>query len=369
MYQSARLIINLNVLRHNYGVLNERAGGAECAAVVKANGYGVGDRIVTQTLLEQGCKTFFVATLEEGVRLRHAFPNSAFELYVMFSPSAEFPMVYHHHNLRPVLNSMDEIKAWQSYCDAEGQQLPCAIHIDSGMSRTGLDKDEREQLMNNPKLIDGINVRLLMSHLACGDEPNHPKNAEQLEIFKQVTAPFPNIKKSLSASTGIYLDSDYHFDLVRSGRALYGGLPYEGTQRVVGLKARVIQKRTINTGETVGYSSTYTADKTMTIATIGLGYADGFFRSASGAVAYHGDVPLPIVGRVSMDSITLDATAVSDTVDVGDYLDIICEQQGLNALADHAGTIPYEILTNLGNIGNRFEVVYRGMEADRMSHF
>lgn len=365
MYQSNRLIINLNVLRHNYAVLQNHASGAECAAVVKANGYGVGDKIVTQTLMEQGCKTFFVAVLSEGITLRQNFPNANFDIYVLFSDSREFPMVYHHHNLRPVLNSLDEIKAWEQFCQSVELNLPCAVQIDTGMSRTGLDKTERQTLINTPSLLDNVNVRLLISHLACGDEPDHPKNREQLEIFKQTTAPFPHIKKSLSASTGIFLDEDYHFDMVRPGRALYGGMPFDGTKRVVGLKSRVIQIRTIESGETIGYGATFTADRTMTIATLGIGYADGLFRSANGASAYINDTtPCPIVGRISMDSIMVDISNHADQIKIGDYMDIIGDHQGLNGVAEYAGTIPYEVLTNLGRTISRFEIAYRGVNQD-----
>lgn len=364
MYQSSRLIVNLNILRHNYNVLRNIVGDAECAAVVKANGYGVGDKIVTQTLLKQGCKTFFVATLSEGIRLRHDFPNAPFDIYVMFSNSQEFPMVYHHHNLRPVLNSLDEITAWQAYCESVELNLPCAVHIDTGMSRTGMDKNDRATLIASPEVLNNINVRLLMSHLACGDEPNHPKNLEQLNIFKEITAPFPHIRKSLSASTGIYLGKEYHFDLVRPGRALYGGMPYNDTQRVVGLKSRVIQIRTIEAGESVGYGSTFVAEQDMTLATLGIGYADGLFRSATSAAAYLNNIAMPIVGRISMDSIVVDITHAKNKITIGDYLDLICEYQGLNGLAEHAGTIPYEILTQLGRSASRFETVYRGMEQD-----
>ena len=363
MYQSSRIIVNLNISRHNYNVLQNIVGDAECAAVVKANGYGVGDKVVTQTLLNQGCKTFFVATLSEGIRLRHEFPNAPFDIYVMFSDSREFPMVYHHHNLRPALNSLDEIKAWESYCDSIELKLPCAVHIDTGMSRTGLDKNDRTTLIANPSLLDNVNVRLFMSHLACGDEPDHPKNREQLEIFKATTAPFPHIRKSLSASTGIYLGKDYHFDLVRPGRALYGGMPYDDTQRVVGLKSRVIQVRRIGAGESVGYSSTFVAEQDMTLATLGIGYADGLLRSAGTASAYFNNIALPIIGRISMDSIVVDITHAQDQINIGDYLDLICEHQGLNKLADHAGTIPYEVLTQLGRSASRFETVYRGVDS------
>jgi len=344
----SKLTIDLGAVVTNYQLLVKTCAPAECAAVVKANAYGLGVTPIVKALDKAGCQTFFVATLDEGIELRQITKHT---IYVLNGISCEDPGEFKAHTLRPVLNDLDQIEILRRY-SSDTPPPPAAIHIDTGMNRLGLSQNLLPPPNKWESLCDGLTVSLIMSHLACPDESHVEKNHEQLRLFQKLATAFKGISASLSASSGIFLGPEWHFDLVRPGFALYGGNPQPATPNplhpVVRLSAKILQCRAVAKGETVGYGATYKSSNDSRVATIAVGYADGFFRSLSGrGTVFIGETPLPILGRVSMDLIAVDITGV-DGVKAGDWVDIVGPYQDVDALAATAGTIGYEILTALG---------------------
>jgi alanine racemase len=346
------LTVDLDALAANYRLLAARAAPARCAAVVKADGYGLGVGPVARTLSAAGCGTFFVAHLDEAITLRRELAEvPASEIYVLNGLMAEEEQVFRDHELMPVLNDLGQIERWATFCRARGPH-PAAIHLDTGMSRLGLPRDEQETLMREPDRLAGIPLDCVMSHLACGDTPDHPLNRQQQRNFAVALARLPKATASLSASSGIFLGPDWHFDMVRPGVALYGVAPTEGRPNpmapVVGLYGKIIQIRHVDAPGTVGYGATHRFTGPTRVATVAAGYADGYLRSLSGrATAYIGDVAVPLIGRVSMDLITLDISHVPQA-NTGDVVELIGPHADLDTVAGAAGTIGYEILTGLG---------------------
>lgn len=342
---AACLEIDLGALRWNIRLLQAKVGPAcRVAGVVKADAYGIGLRQVAQEHRACGTDTFFVATLDEGISLRGMVgkgPEIAVLGGLFHGAEGEYP----RHNLIPVLNALEDFPRWQ-------RPDPVMIHFDTGMRRLGLDTREAERFVADPSLAKGLNVTAILSHFACADETGHPLTVEQYRKFAALAALFPAARKSLSNSAGIFLSRDYDFDLVRPGMAVYGLNPTPGQPNpmrpVVQLKARVLQVRQALAGESVGYSATHRCDASQRVATIAIGYADGFLRSLSsrGQVFWNGQA-LPILGRVSMDLVTIDAGGAPD-LKAGDWVEILGPHQDADALAAQAGTIGYEILTDLG---------------------
>jgi alanine racemase len=359
---TAILTIDLDALAANYRRLRDLAAPAECAAVVKADAYGLGMAVAAPALARAGCKTFFVATLGEASTLRALLPDAAIYVFAGLMPgTAE---TYRANDLRPVLNSAEEIGEWASFCASRGEKLACAVHIDSGMNRLGLTADEVDLVAGAQELWQALTLSLVMSHLACADEPRHPKSEAQRQTFERLRAKLPVALASLANSAGILLGRAYAYDLVRPGIALYGGKPSrEGDnpfQPVVHLKGRILQVREVAPGETVGYGATHTLKRASRVAVVSVGYADGFFRSLShkdgqdGFVAYLGTHAAPILGRVSMDLITIDVTAAPEALSRrGAWVELIGPNIPAQTLAHHAGTIDYEVLTNLGRRASR----------------
>jgi len=343
------LTVDLDAIAVNYRTLCEKADGAACAGVVKADAYGLGVEAVGQRLWREGCRTFFVASLDEAIRLRGCLKDAEIvALNGLMSGEAGY---YREYNLLPTLNDIDQIEAWSAFCNIEGR-LAAAVHLDTGMSRLGLSARERRRLFDDPKIISGIVCRYLLSHLACADTPGHPLNDAQRRDFADLVSRVPHERASLAASSGIFLGRGWHFDMVRAGIALYGGAPVEGQSNpmkpVVRLDGLVLQVRDVDSSETVGYGATHEIKTPTRVATVAAGYADGYLRSLGGrSVARWGNTALPLVGRVSMDLITLDATAAAGLV-AGNTVELIGPDYDINALASDAGTIPYEILTALG---------------------
>jgi alanine racemase len=355
--ETAILTIDLDALAANYRRLRELAGLAECAAVVKADAYGLGMAEAAPALWRQGCKTFFVATPDEARALRKFLPHAV--IYVLAGLMPGTADIFRKHGLRPVLNSADEIREWASFSAKVGEALPCAIHVDSGMNRLGLSAAEVDAVAAERNLWPAFTLSLVMSHLACADEPEHPKSAAQRKIFDDLRARLPKALASLANSAGILLGRAYTYDVVRPGIALYGGKLHSRGSRefapVVDLKGRILQVRDVAAGETVGYGATRTLRRRSRVATVSVGYADGFFRSLStkdgetGFVAYVGPHAAPILGRVSMDLITVDVTDVPEAHAArGGWVELMGPHVTAQALAHHAGTIDYEVLTNLG---------------------
>jgi alanine racemase len=362
----AVLTVNLSALRANWARLNEVSGRAECAGVIKADAYGLGLAPIARALTNQGCKTFFVATLDEGRTAREVQPGATIYVLDGLLPGAEAH--YAGFDLRPVLSSLAEVRDWAAYSRARGRRLAAALHIDTGMNRLGMPEDELQRLVAEASLLGSFETTLVMSHLACADEPSNPMNAEQRERFNRLRSLLPPAPASLSNSGGTFLGSGYHFDVVRPGIALYGGRAHEGAPNpmrpVVRLTAKILQVHDVAPGETVGYGAIYKVQRPSRIATIACGYADGFLRALSvatgeaGPVGYVGDYPVPIVGRVSMDFITVDVTDVPEELTRrGGWVEVMGQRVTVDDLTDRAGTIGYELLSRLGP---RVHRVYEG---------
>lgn len=335
------LCIDIPAIVANWRALASKAPAARTAAVVKADGYGLGAVPVATALYQAGARDFFVALAKEGRALRPHLPEDA-RINVLSGHMEGQDL----GGLVPVLNSPEQF--FRDRTMRVGQ--PFAIQLDSGMNRLGMEASEWAQIRTEA-LAAGPDF--IMSHLACADEPDHPANAAQLAAFREMTEGC-DVPRSLAATGGILLGPEYHFDLVRPGVGLYGGLPFAEARQVVRLSLPVIQTRTVHRGEFVGYGATWTADEACRVATVAAGYADGILRalSSSGASLYADGVACPILGRVSMDLITADVSAL-ETVPA--KLDLICAEQPIDRVADYAGTIGYEILTALRQ---RYERTY-----------
>ncbi|RYH10633.1 alanine racemase [Tropicimonas sp. IMCC6043] len=332
------LTIDLDAIAANWQSLNSlSADTVETGAVVKADGYGLGAARVARALAKAGARSFFVAIPEEGAAIREALGRDA-EIYVFGGHMAGDTDMIHDLDLVPLLNSIDQLtRHFESLPGA-----PFGIQLDTGMNRLGLEPAEWEAVAT---LALSQSPRLLMSHLASADDTESPQNDAQLRRFHEMTDGTDR-PRSLSATGGTLLGPDYHFDLTRPGIGLYGGLPFAEARPVAHVSLPVIQTREVAAGESVGYNATWTASEPRIIATVAAGYADGLLRALSGkAMLYCEGTPCPIVGRVSMDLITVDITGLPE---VPPALDILCSEQGVDTLAEAAGTIGYEILTSLG---------------------
>jgi alanine racemase len=358
----ALLTIDLNAIVANWRSVAAVAG-VTATAVVKANGYGLGAVPVSRALAAAGCRRFFVAHLDEGVLLREALPEVEIAILNGLLPGVE--KTYQAHRLAPVLNDPGQAQRWLSFCAAEGDTLPALLQIDTGMNRLGMTAGEWGNIALDPA-VAAFPWLALISHLSCADVPDHPLNATQLRLFQAASALAPGLPASLSASSGSFLGPDFGFDFVRPGAALYGVNPHPGfanpLKNPVLLDARILQIREIDGGSPVGYGATHKTSGPAKIATIALGYADGFLRSGSG----HGNVmvggfPAPIVGRISMDLITIDVTQVPvGILEKAGWVNVIGDFRTLDEVATDAGSISYEILTSLGE---RFHRVYLGEPA------
>ncbi len=330
------LTVDPSALAENWRTL-DRMTGCETGAVVKADGYGLGAARVGRALARAGARRFFVAVAEEGATLRRALGEGP-EIFVFGGHMDGDAPLLAEAGLIPMCNSVEQLIRQVESLPGR----PFGVQLDSGMNRLGMEPDEWAAVRD---VALAERPALVASHLACADEPDSPMNAAQLETFRQMTdgvsAPL-----SLAATGGILLGPRYHFDLTRPGIGLYGGLPFADARPVVRLSLPVIQVRQVAAGETVGYGGTWTASRPSLIATVSGGYADGLIRAMGGrAKLYHGDVACPLAGRVSMDLLTVDVTHL---VGEPEALDILCEAQTVDMLAEAAGTIGYEILTSLG---------------------
>ncbi|MEQ1717581.1 MAG: alanine racemase [Hyphomicrobium sp.] len=362
----AVLRIDLAALRANWARLNREAGHAEVAGVIKADAYGLGLEPIARALTEAGARTFFVATLEEGRRTRAIQPGAAIYILDGLLPGAEAH--YAGFDLRPVLSSEPELRDWAAYCTHIGRHLPAAVQLDTGMNRLGLRAAEVVRVAAEPALFAAFKMTLVMSHLACADEPSNPMNEAQRALFNELRAKLPPAPASLSNSGGTFLGAQYHYDLVRPGIAVYGGRAFEGAENpmlpVVSLSARILQLRDCAPGEVVGYGATFKVTRPSRMATIACGYADGFLRALSGPsghpgpVGYIGAHPVPVVGRVSMDLITVDVTDVPPPLAArGNWVEVMGGRVTLDDLTDRAGTIGYELLARLSK---RVHRIYEG---------
>jgi alanine racemase len=367
------LTIDLGALTANWRILRDRAQGAECAAVIKADGYGIGLEQAARALARAGCRTFFVAHLSEAIRARETCPDAS--VYVLNGLPPGTAPTYAALNMRPILGAREEVQEWAVFCRTAGQRLPAAIHVDTGMNRLGLRVDEAVALKGDA-LLEDFEPALLMSHFVSSEVPDDPINARQIDAFGTVRAAFPHIPASLCNSSGIFLPQSPRLALVRPGYALYGGNPTPDGDNpmhaVVRLEARVIQVREAGSGATVGYNGQWTAEGPRKLATLSIGYADGYPRAASATDAKikagtaMGEAIVagrrcPFAGRVSMDLLSIDVTDLpAGAVKRGDLATLIGDDLGIDEVGARAGTIGYEILTGLGR---RYARTYVGGSA------
>ena len=365
---SGQLYVDLQAILSNIRLFQARVGDScAVAGVVKAEAYGLGMAPIVRIMQIAGLRRFFVATPDEGIYLRTLLPGGE-QIAVLGGLYPGAAQDYLAHRLTPVLNTLAQVDAWRNFAahgsghssghDAGG--APCILHIDTGMNRLGLDRAEQNIVMHDPTRLAGLNLSLVMSHFACADEPGHPMNDAQFDAFDRITrAACPGVARSIANSSGVMRNAAYHLDVVRPGMGVYGLNPTPALPNpmhaVVRLRAPILQLRTVSPGDHVGYGASYTASAPLRVATLALGYADGVLRSLSNrGVVYVRGVACPILGRVSMDLITIDVTAIS-ALNPGDLVDILGPDQGADQLADCAGTIGYEILTALGT---RYRRVY-----------
>ena len=351
---TATLTIDVDALVANHGIIVDRVGRqATAAAVVKADAYGLGLNRIAEPLWRSGCREYFVARLDEGVALREWLPEATIHVFDGVTPgsAAEFG----RYRLVPVINSLPQLERWRSEAHRLGELLPTVIHVDTGMLRLGLTDGEFTTLVDRLDLLDGLTVTTVASHLASADEAASPQPEQQLDRFAQVRKALPMGRASLANSAGVFRHPDYHHDLVRPGYALYGGHPQPDVgpnpmRPVVTLEAPVVQLRHGEVGETVGYGASHTLDRRSRLATVAVGYADGFLRSGSGRSAVTIDRHrAPIVGRISMDLISVDVTDLPPgLVEEGTRVEVIGPNRPIDDVAADAGTIGYEILTSLG---------------------
>lgn len=352
-HAGALLTVDLGAVCDNWRLLRDQPGVVACAAVVKADAYGLGAQRVAPALAAAGCRHFFVAHLDEAIRLRACLQADA-AVYVLHGAPLGAEREFVAHRLIPVLNSLAQVDAWGALARASGRLLPAVLQVDTGMSRLGLSNNEVQRLACSPQWLDGIDLRYIMSHLAIAEEADNPLNRQQLERFCAIRADLPKSGACFANSSGIFLGSDFHFDLVRPGAALYGVAPVVGAPNpmrpVVRLQGRIVQTRLIESGCGVGYGPSWRAARPTRIATVAAGYADGLPRSLSNrAVARVNGQPVMQVGNVSMDTLTFDVTDLPEsTVQPGAFVDLIDAENGVDAVAARAGTIGYEILTSLG---------------------
>jgi alanine racemase len=363
------ITVDLGAVVGNWRALSVRVAPARCAAVVKADAYGLGAERVIPALVKAGCTAFFIATPGEAEAARKLAPKAA--LYALDGLAGDTGETFARLGVTPVLSTLDDIAAWSALAKQRGAKLPAALHIDTGLNRLGLPKRETRRLAAEPALLAGLDLKLVMSHLSSADNPADAKNRDQLIAFETLSALFPRVPRSLAASDGLMLGPNYHFDLVRPGYALYGGQASQThpapVKPAVTVAARILAVADVAPGETVGYSATWHARKPSRIATIAAGYADGVPRSASapdgrpGGHVMIAGVLAPIAGRVSMDLITVDVTDLPPgTAKAGDFAKLICDGLSIEDAGFAAGTIGYEILTRLGP---RFARLYLEDEA------
>lgn len=355
-----RLTIDLDALVANWQLLAEKSLPAQTSAVVKADAYGLGIIHVVPALWQAGCRTFFVALPEEGLRVRAVAPDA--RVFVLNGFFSEALPVYEESDLIPVLGSLQELDLWRSLNAKRKDKMPFALHVDTGMNRLGVTLDEAlafAAARRNDKPI------LLMTHLATADDRAHALNDRQIQSFHKLRAAFSGIESSIANSPGIFHSGVGEYELSRPGVAMYGGEPFSGganpMRPVVTLEARIVQIRTGRKGETVGYGATARLGRDTRIAVCSVGYADGYLRSASGSgVPLRGTVPnggegfvagskVPVLGRITMDLTSFDITDLPvDAVRPGDYIELFGQNVPLDDAARAAGTIGYELLTSLG---------------------
>ncbi|WP_273723681.1 alanine racemase [Bartonella sp. AU18XJBT] len=351
--------IDVSAIVANYITLAKRVAPTQCSAVVKANAYGLGAHKIAPALYQAGCRTFFVAQIIEALQLKSILPSNVTIALLNGLPHLAEEFVA-QSGIVPVLNSWNAIENWQKICQKKNKKFPAIVQIDTHMNRLGLDQKELQKLIKHPTIFEKAEIKYILSHLANGEDKTHSSNYTQLATLKTILAQLPACKVSFANSGGIFLVPDFYFDLVRPGIALYGvdprGKHPSPLKPVLKLEARVIQNRVVDAGKPVGYGESFITNRPSTLATISVGYADGWLRTLSnkGTVYFKGH-KLPMVGRVSMDSIIVDTTDLDQKPQTGDWVELIGPHQTLEKVSTDAGTLPNEILTALGS---RYKYIY-----------
>jgi alanine racemase len=363
----AILSVDLAAIAANWRGLRDagRADGrqVDCAAVLKADAYGTGATIVGPRLAAAGCRQFFVAHIEEGIALRAVVRDHPIYVLNGLLPGTDADFV--EFGLTPALNHLGQLNAWRAAAQRYNRPLDAVIHIDTGMHRLGLSPEEAQALANDRARLRGLRLALFMSHLVVAEEPANPINGEQLSRFRNFVRTMPGAPASLANSSGIFLGPDYHFDLLRPGAALYGINPLPGQSNpmlpTVTLHARILQVRRIDALQTVGYGAAWRSARPSRVATIALGYADGYFRTLINRTHVHlAGRRVPVIGRISMDLVTVDVTDVPEPdSQPGALIEVLGPHLTADDLAEHARTNAYEVMTALGR---RYARVYLDTE-------
>ncbi|KTR06126.1 alanine racemase [Aureimonas ureilytica] len=356
-------------LKANWRHMANLAPGARTGAAVKANGYGLGAPLVAKALFAAGCREFFVAWASEGLEIRQALANTNCRVFVLQGMDREAAELCRAHRLIPVLSSREDVRIFAESA-AGTLPAPAALQFETGMNRLGLAEADARDALTIARL-GGFDVALVMSHLASADDPASEQNEQQRLSFQHLAALFPQVARSLANSGGVFLGAPYHFDLTRPGIALYGGEahldPMGALRPVATLYARVLQVHTATGGEAAGYGATARLDRATRIATVGIGYADGYPRTASGVTSLRSAQPAPemaiaghrapVLGRISMDMTLLDVTNLpDDAVQPGDVAEVFGPNIPIDEVAARCGTISYELLTALGSRVQRFAI-------------
>lgn len=365
--RNLNLTIDLDALAANWVTMRDLSAPAEASAVIKGNAYGLGIDRVAPKLNAAGCKSFYVAVLSEAQLVRQLCPDA--EIFVLNGIPADEIADARALRIKPVLSDLRQIEAWNAHARESGETIPCSINIDTGMNRLGLDAQEFDTLMgardSDQDRLSNLTTEILMSHLACADEPDHPLNAEQLSRFVAARARVPHARASFANSAGIFMGQSYLFDQTRPGIAIYGAEAVNDVpnpmRQVVSAKTRILQVRRAKTGETVGYGATCRLDRDSRIAICSVGYADGYHRAmsgsgvpvreacSSGGMGAVGSHLVPVLGRVSMDLTAFDVTDIPDSeLEGAQWVELVGDQISIDEAARGCGTIGYEFLTSLG---------------------
>ena len=353
MTSGAIATIDCGVVADNFRALQTMCGHAEVAATIKADAYGLGATQISKTLVDAGCRSFYVAHYSEALQLRAI--HKSITIFVLHGIPAGFEKEAQQHNITSIITDMGALERMRDAAKTSGKPIPVNLHIDTGMNRIGFSEQEWFTLCSTPHLLDGLQVNWVMSHFACSDEPHHPMNERQRHHFIKATKHFTSAKKTLANSHGIYLGKHMHFDQVRPGRALYGTNGLSGLKNALSLHAPIIQLRSIDSDCTVGYGATHRVQEGMRLAALAYGYADGLHRTFSNhdqAEAHHvylHGIAVPIMGRVSMDLMIVDVSLVPEhLVHVGAMVEIAGPHRSIDDFAAQIGTIGYELMTQIG---------------------
>ena len=354
-------VINLDNVAYNYHKIEDKlAKGAVVSVVVKGNSYGFGAVPISKRLYKEGCRNFFVATIDEGIEIRNTFPHKEAKIFVLSGVFENTENLLLKYDLIPVLNNWNQTDLWVKKAKDLNKKLDVVVHVDTGMSRNGFLEEDEKHSCND--VLNNLNLLFVMSHLACADDVSSEMNRKQLNRFKSALKKFGNPKACLSATNGIFLGEDYQFDIVRPGKSIYGFSVREDmigiVKPVMDIFSRIVQVNHLKKGDTVGYGSTFIVPHDMTSITLGIGYSDGFMRKFSGfGYGFLGGKKLPMIGRISMDYITLDASKVDEKyLKLGNWVALTrSPDYTVEKWALELGTIPHEITCRLGN---RVESIY-----------